>query len=80
MIDDPSIFARFGNSVSHTVKQYSEIAGMLERRGRIFAPAGMMWSVVILSSTFKEQVASMLSAIAVVFGNSLMFGPLRTSI
>ena len=79
MIEEPSALARLGNSVSHTVKQCSEIAGILERRGRIFAPAGMMWSVVMLSSTFKEQVALIFSAIAEVLGNSLMFGPRSTS-
>ena len=51
----PISLARFGNASSQTVKQCCEIAGMLERSGRIFAPAGMMWSVVMLSPTFRES-------------------------
>ena len=75
----PSSFALVGNVSSHTVKQYSEIAGMFERRGNIFAPAGIIWSVVILSPTLSETSAFISSARGTFTGKGFMFGPLRTS-
>ena len=35
---------------------------VFDRNGRIFAPAGMMWSVVILSPTFREQPAEIVAS------------------
>src|SRR5665811_1512226 len=58
----------------------SEIAGMLERKGRTFDPAGMMWSVVMLSMTFKTTGPSRVSANGSLIGRGLIFGPRRTSI
>ena len=52
---------------------------MFERSGRIFAPAGIMWSVVMLSPTLSEQDASIDSVRGLVAGYSLMFGPLKIS-
>ncbi len=40
----------------------SEMAGMFERSGNTLEPAGMMWSVVMLSTTFKSTGASNLPA------------------
>src|SRR5258708_2926681 len=57
----------------------SEMAGMLERKGRTFDPAGMMWSVVILSPTFKMTGPSSLSAKGSFTGRGLIFGPRETS-
>ena len=39
-----------------------------------------MWSVVILSSTFKDTGASIVSSSGAVSGYGLMFGPLKISI
>ena len=52
---------------------------MLDLNGRILAPAGIIWSVVILSATLSEHEASMLSVRGEVFGYDLMLGPLRIS-
>ncbi len=75
----PNSNALSGKSSSHTVKQNFDIAGILERNGNILAPAGMIWSVVILSPTFSEHFASMLSASGTVVGNGFIFGPLKIS-
>ena len=75
----PSDFALSGNSLSQTVKQYFDISGMLERSGRIFAPAGIMWSVVMLSPTLSEHLQSITSSSGLVAGNGFMFGPRRIS-
>ena len=53
--------------------------GDIGRRGRILAPAGMMWSVVMLSPTLSSTLASMDSARGTVAGKGLMLGPRRIS-
>src|SRR5580658_5327227 len=57
----------------------SEMAGMFERSGRTLDPAGMMWSVVMLSTTFNKTGASIFSAKGELTGKGLMFGPRTTS-
>lgn len=52
---------------------------MFERKGSIFAPAGMIWSVVILSPVFSETFTVISSAIGSFTGKGLMFGPRTTS-
>ena len=67
------------NFSSHTAKQYSDIFGIFERSGRIFAPAGIIWSVVILSPTLRLTPAFIVSARGCDTGNGLILGPLNTS-
>src|ERR1700679_1118900 len=57
----------------------SEIAGMFERRGRTLEPAGMMWSVVMLSTTFNNTGASIFSAKGELTGEGVIFGRRTTS-
>jgi len=69
------LIARCGKSLSTTSKTNFEISGILLRSGRIFAPAGMIWSVVILSPTFR-----MISPVNVAgnggnSGKGAIFGP-----
>ena len=49
----------------------------LERSGRIFAPAGMIWSVVMLSPVFRRTSISRRSGSDSFIGSGLMFGPRR---
>jgi len=48
---------------------------MLERNGRILAPAGKIWSVVILSSTFKISSPSNVLGKGLFIGSGLILGP-----
>ena len=73
----PISFALAGNFSSHIVKQCWEIAGIFDLSGNIFAPAGIIWSVVMLSPTLRETGADMLSSRGEVSGKGLIFGPLR---
>ena len=79
MMPSPAVLARAGKSGSQTVKQNSDSFGMFERYGRIFAPAGMMWSVVMLSPTLSTSSAASASAKGLLRGKGRMFGPRRTS-
>ena len=79
MMPSPAALARAGKVGSQTVKQNSDSFGMFERYGRIFAPAGMMWSVVMLSPTLSTSSAASESAKGLLRGKGRMFGPRRTS-
>ena len=52
---------------------------MFERYGRTFAPAGMIWSVVMLSPTLMTTSFSIAGASGVFSGSGRMFGPCTTS-
>src|SRR5690554_5697384 len=56
-------------------KTYSAMAGILERRGRILAPAGMMWSVVILAPTLIKTEPVRDFASGPRRGKGLILGP-----
>ena len=79
MMPSPAALARAGKVGSQTVKQNSASFGMFERYGRIFAPAGMMWSVVMLSPTLSTSSAVSVSAKGLLCGKGWMFGPRSTS-
>src|SRR4030042_7014574 len=51
------------------------MAGILDRRGRTFAPAGRITSGVILSPTFKRTEPSMKSSRGPRRGKGLIFDP-----
>lgn len=67
--------ARAGKSLSTAEKQKFDIYGIFERKGRILAPAGMMWSVVILSPVFKDTLTAISSPRGTLTGKGLIFGP-----
>ena len=71
--------ALLGNSISTVLKQNSERYGILDLNGRSFAFEGIIWSVVILSSTFINTLPSILSPNCLFTGNGFIFGPLTTS-
>ena len=79
MMPSPAALARAGKVGSQTVKQNSDSFGMFERYGRIFDPAGMMWSVVMLSPTLSTSSAVSASLKGLLCGKGRMFGPRRTS-
>ena len=79
MMERPAALARWGKVSSQTVKQNSESLGTLERYGSIFAPAGMMWSVVMLSPTFRVSGALISSFSGSPSGMGRMLGPRTTS-
>jgi len=64
--------AKVGSTAANT---NSEIAGMFERSGSTFAPAGIMWSVVMLSPTLRRILPQTVSGRGVLCGNGLMLGP-----
>src|SRR5207237_9207027 len=71
----PAFFALAGNVGSTYSKTCSAIAGMFDRSGRIFAPAGMMWSVEMLSASRRSTSPSIVSFGGFATGNGAMFGP-----
>ena len=75
----PAALARSGKVGSTLSKTYSEIAGIFERKGSTLDPAGMMWSVVMLSPTFSSNSPLSVSGTPGWMGSGLMFGPRTTS-
>src|SRR2546422_10381426 len=71
----PAFFARSGNVGSTYSKTCSAIAGMFDRNGRNFAPAGMMWSVEMLSPSRMSTSPSIVSLGGFATGSGAMFGP-----
>src|SRR5947209_6571078 len=59
-------------------KTCSAIAGMFDRNGRIFAPAGMMWSVEMLSPRRRRTSPSIVSFGGAATGSGAMLGPRTT--
>src|SRR3972149_6481443 len=55
------------------------MAGTFDLRGSTLAPAGMIWSVVILSPTFIRTFPANISGIASLVGSAFMLGPLIIS-
>src|SRR5437667_7894853 len=74
----PAFFALAGNVGSTYSKTCSAIAGMFDRSGRIFAPAGMMWSVEMLSPSRIRTSPSITSFGGFATGSGAMFGPRMT--
>ena len=79
MTPAPDSRARAGKVGSTSSKQCFEISGMFDRSGRIFAPAGMMWSVVMSSPSTRRTSAAMSSSRGGKTGSGAMFGPLDIS-
>ena len=81
--DDDTIsggtLARAGKSGSTCSKTCSLMAGMLLRNGSTLLPAGMMWSVVMLSPSLMTTSARSVSGSASNSGNGTMFGPVLIS-
>ena len=75
----PAALALSENVASQTSKQYCERCGIFDLYGRILDPAGIMWSVVILSPTLRVSSAEISSSIGFPTGNSFIFGPLSIS-
>src|SRR5256886_7670992 len=71
----PAFFARSGNVESTYSKTCSAIAGMFERKGRTLAPAGMIWSVEMLSPSRISTSPSIESFGRAATGSGAMFGP-----
>ena len=67
------------NFGSHGSKTYFAYSGMLERY-LSRAPAGMMWSVVILSPTLIATTPARSSASGTTFGTGAMLGPRTISV
>ena len=70
---------RSWNVGSHGSKTNFAYWGTFERNLRR-APAGMMWSVVILSPTLIAQTPLYVSGIGTPFGTGAMFGPRTISV
>src|SRR5208337_5268870 len=80
-VASPFFFASIalvGNALSMGSKTYFEYSGTLERYLSL-APAGIMWSVVILSPTFMPMTPTICSGIGSFVGGAPMFGPLAIS-
>ena len=75
----PIAFARPTNVGSTRWKTYSEIAGTFERSARMWAWAGRMPSVLMLSPTRVMIWPSIVVFIGARRGIGLMFGPRRIS-
>src|SRR5256714_12658953 len=71
----PAFFALVGNVGSAYSKGCSAGAGMFERSGRTFAPAGMMWSVEMLSPRRIKTSPSSVFLGGFATGKGAMFGP-----
>ena len=74
----PLARARAGNSGSTRLNTYSASLGMLDRKRRICEPAGMMWSVLMLSPSAIRTSPLSASARGVLSGIVVMFSPLIT--
>src|SRR5438552_1432209 len=71
----PAFLALAGKVGSTYSKTCSARAGMFERSGRTFAPAGMMWSVEMLSPRRIKTSPSSVSFGGFATGKGPMFGP-----
>ena len=71
--------ARATNVASVVLKTYSEIAGRLERSGRMCAIAGRIWSVETLSPSLISTSPRIESGSTPRVTIGLMFGPRRIS-
>ena len=71
----PAFLARSGNVGSTYSNTCSAIAGMFDRKGRTLAPAGMIWSVEMLSPSRISTSPSIESFGRAATGSGAMFGP-----
>ena len=79
MIPPPFSLQRLAKSLSIDEKTNSDIFSILLLYGKTFDPAGIMWSVVILSSSEIITFDVNSFPIGVKSGKFLIFGPITTS-